>query len=147
MKCKKPNNSCHPTGWPAGRPMRVKDAVKITHTLSKPGKMPGPAYSISAKNCITGAKLAKVPGSVCAGCYALKDTCLKIRRARISCARNHYITRNGWRRWPYKLNAKNGLDGMTLETCKACSILTISFQCASSHRGPCTGCPRANLKY
>ena len=52
--------------------MKVKDAVKITHTLSKPGKMPGPAYSISAKNCITGAKLAKVPGSVCAGCYALK---------------------------------------------------------------------------
>ena len=52
--------------------MKVKDAVKITHTLSKPGKMPGPAYSISAKNCITGAKLAKIPGSVCAGCYALK---------------------------------------------------------------------------
>ena len=52
--------------------MKIKDAVKITHTLSKPGKMPGPAYSISAKNCITGAKLAKVPGSVCAGCYAMK---------------------------------------------------------------------------
>jgi hypothetical protein len=52
--------------------MKIKDAVKITHTLSKPGKMPGPAYSISAKNCITGAKLAKIPGSVCAGCYALK---------------------------------------------------------------------------
>jgi len=52
--------------------MLKKEAEKITHTLSKPGKMPGPAYSISAKNCITGAKLAKVPGSVCSGCYALK---------------------------------------------------------------------------
>ena len=34
--------------------------------------MPGPAYNLPAYKCITGAKLAKVPGSVCAGCYALK---------------------------------------------------------------------------
>ena len=34
--------------------------------------MPGPAYNLPAWQCITGAKLVKVNGSVCAGCYALK---------------------------------------------------------------------------
>jgi len=34
--------------------------------------MPGTSYGISAKTCITGAKLAKVPGSTCHDCYALK---------------------------------------------------------------------------
>lgn len=40
--------------------------------LSKPSKMPGYAWGISATLCPTGAKIAKVPGSVCANCYALK---------------------------------------------------------------------------
>ena len=34
--------------------------------------MPGYAYGLPAWECKTGAKLVKVPGSVCAGCYALK---------------------------------------------------------------------------
>ena len=34
--------------------------------------MPGPAYNLPASQCITGAKLVQIPGSVCAGCYALK---------------------------------------------------------------------------
>lgn len=41
-------------------------------TLSKPAKMPCPSYSIPATRCKTGSKLAKVPGSVCSTCYALK---------------------------------------------------------------------------
>ena len=52
--------------------MLKKEARKITGGLSKPSKMPGPAYNLPASRCITGAKLAKVAGSVCAGCYALK---------------------------------------------------------------------------
>ena len=52
--------------------MLKKEANKITGGLSKPSKMPGPAHNLPAKRCITGAKLVKVPGSVCAGCYALK---------------------------------------------------------------------------
>ena len=52
--------------------MKIAEAKKITGGLSKPVKMPGPAYNLPAYKCITGAKLAKVPGSVCAGCYALK---------------------------------------------------------------------------
>ena len=52
--------------------MNKKEAKAITGGLSAPSKMPGPAYNLPATACITGAKLVKVPGSVCAGCYALK---------------------------------------------------------------------------
>ena len=50
--------------------MNIKEAQKITHTLSKPGKMPGWAYSTPAHECKTGTKLRAVAGSVCANCYA-----------------------------------------------------------------------------
>ena len=53
--------------------MLKKEAQKITGGLSKPNKMPGPAYNLPASQCITGQKLVKVPGSTCAGCYALKN--------------------------------------------------------------------------
>ncbi len=52
--------------------MLKKEAKQITGGLSKPSKMPGPSYNLPATACRTGAKLAKVPGSVCSGCYALK---------------------------------------------------------------------------
>ncbi len=52
--------------------MLKKEARKITGGLSAPSKMPGPAYNLPAVACITGAKLVKIPGSVCHGCYALK---------------------------------------------------------------------------
>jgi hypothetical protein len=52
--------------------MNKKEAKQITGGLSAPSKMPGPAYNLPAQACITGAKLVKVPGSVCHGCYALK---------------------------------------------------------------------------
>jgi hypothetical protein len=37
--------------------MNIKEAQAITHTLSKPGKMPGFAYSTPAHECKTGTKL------------------------------------------------------------------------------------------
>ena len=52
--------------------MLKKEAKEITGGLSAPSKMPGPAYNLPATQCITGAKLVKIPGSVCHGCYALK---------------------------------------------------------------------------
>jgi hypothetical protein len=52
--------------------MLVKEAKKITGSMTRTKKMPGLSYSLPAWECITGAKLRKVPGSVCAGCYALK---------------------------------------------------------------------------
>jgi hypothetical protein len=52
--------------------MLVKEAVKITGSMTRTKKMPGLSYSLPAWECQVGAKLRKVPGSVCAGCYALK---------------------------------------------------------------------------
>ena len=52
--------------------MLKKEAKEITGGLSKPSKMPGPAYNLPAAACQTGAKLAQIPGTVCHGCYALK---------------------------------------------------------------------------
>ena len=52
--------------------MLKKEARQITGGLSAPSKMPGPAHNLPAWKCITGVKLQKVPGSVCAGCYAMK---------------------------------------------------------------------------
>jgi hypothetical protein len=52
--------------------MLKKEARVITGGLSAPSKMPGPAYNLPASMCLTGQKLVNVPGSVCAGCYALK---------------------------------------------------------------------------
>ena len=49
--------------------MNYKD---ITGSLSKPSKMPGHAYGLPAQECKTGSKLAKVKGSTCSSCYALK---------------------------------------------------------------------------
>jgi len=52
--------------------MNKKEAKAITGGLSAPSKMPGPAFNLPAQACITGSRLVKIPGSVCAGCYALK---------------------------------------------------------------------------
>jgi hypothetical protein len=54
--------------------MLIGEAKSLTGGgLGFPSKMPGTSYGISAHNCITGAKLATVPGSVCHGCYALRN--------------------------------------------------------------------------
>ena len=66
--------------------MLKKEANKITGGLSKPSKMPGPAYNLPARACITGAKLQAVPGSVCSGCYALKGR-YNFRNVRLALAR------------------------------------------------------------
>jgi len=50
-----------------------KLALSIAGSLGKPSKMPGFTYGISAKLCKVGAKLAKIKGSVCHDCYALKS--------------------------------------------------------------------------
>jgi len=53
--------------------MKLKEAKYITGHISglgKPSKMPGFSTSLSAFDCKTGAKLAKIEGSVCSKCYA-----------------------------------------------------------------------------
>ena len=66
--------------------MLKKEAKEITGGLSLPSKMPGPAYNLPAQACITGAKLVQIPGSVCAGCYALKGR-YNFRNVRLALAR------------------------------------------------------------
>ena len=66
--------------------MLKKEARQITGGLSAPSKMPGPAYNLPATECKTGAKLVKVPGSVCHGCYALKGR-YRFRNVRLALAR------------------------------------------------------------
>ena len=41
-------------------------------SLSQTTKMPGFSFGISAKKCITGAKLRKIKGTVCHTCYAFR---------------------------------------------------------------------------
>ena len=52
--------------------MKVSEARAAVGGLSKTSKMPCKSWGISAKACKTGSKLAKVKGTVCHGCYALK---------------------------------------------------------------------------
>ena len=52
--------------------MKTETAWKIVGGLSKPSKMPGWSIGLPAKECKTGGKLQKIPGSVCHDCYALK---------------------------------------------------------------------------
>ena len=52
--------------------MKTAEAKKITHSLSKPSKMPGWSYGLPAPECKTGSKLRKVKGSTCYNCYAMK---------------------------------------------------------------------------
>ena len=64
--------------------MLIKEANKIIISLSKPEKMPGYAYGLPAWECKTGGKLAKVPGSVCHGCYAMKGNYTRFPAIKIS---------------------------------------------------------------
>jgi hypothetical protein len=57
--------------------MLVKEAVKITDSLTGTSKMPGKSYSLPAWACQTGAKLANIPGTPCFGCYAMKNNYIR----------------------------------------------------------------------
>ncbi len=50
----------------------VNIAWDLVGGLAAPSKMPCYSWSISAKRCKMGAKLAQTKGSVCSACYALK---------------------------------------------------------------------------
>ena len=52
--------------------MKIKQLEKEIGTLSNPSKMPAYAWGISAKQCKVGSKLAKIKGTICNKCYALK---------------------------------------------------------------------------
>lgn len=100
------------TGTEQTAPMSKVLATSIVGGLSNPSKMPGKAYGISASLCITGSKLAKVEGSTCHGCYALKNfyvmpSVKKAHAARLTGmshprwieAMTFLVSRESWFRW------------------------------------------------
>lgn len=52
--------------------MTIKQAIEFVGGFSSPSKMPCHSYNLPAAACITGAKLAKVKGSICSQCYAMR---------------------------------------------------------------------------
>jgi len=71
--------------------MTKQEAWELVGGLSAPSKMPSVGYSLPARACITGSRLAQIKGTVCYGCYALKgnyqfpmvQACLEKRLASI----------------------------------------------------------------
>ena len=77
--------------------MNVKQAkALIGGSLGYPSKMPGTSYGISARACITGAKLVKVPGSVCFSCYALKGHYRHSSVSKAHASRLASLSNPGW---------------------------------------------------
>ncbi len=64
----------------------MHDLIQV-EKLGQTSKMPCPSYSTSARDCKTGSKLRKIPGSVCHGCYAYKGR-YNSRNVKASHARN-----------------------------------------------------------
>ena len=52
--------------------MKIKELEKQIGTLSNPKKMPAYAWGISAHKCMVGNLMAKIKGTTCNKCYALK---------------------------------------------------------------------------
>ena len=79
--------------------MLVKEARKITDSLTRTSKMPGLSYSLPAWACQTGSKLRKVKTSPCYGCYALKGDYTRYPAIKIAQYRRlAAIKMEGWTR-------------------------------------------------
>lgn len=64
--------------------------------LASPSKMPGFTYGLPATMCQTGSKLAKIPGTVCHGCYALKGNYMFPTVQAVQFKRLASITSSSW---------------------------------------------------
>lgn len=62
----------HPLMPPIELTLSIAEAEAIAGKLSRPSKMPCPAYGLPATACAVGSALRRIPGSVCSGCYAMK---------------------------------------------------------------------------
>ena len=76
--------------------MKLSEAKAIAGSIGYPSKMPGTSYGISAKHCLVGAKLAKVAGSTCAGCYAFKGNYILADTAKAHAARERNLGSSAW---------------------------------------------------
>ena len=94
--------------------MLIKDAKKITYSLTRTSKMPGKSYSLPAWACQTGSKLRKIEGTPCFSCYALKGNYIRypnIKDWKV------LIIHYGLTQWQHKLMMMF-LGGMTQEIYK-----------------------------
>jgi hypothetical protein len=77
--------------------LTLREAVLIAGSLGVPSKMPGYSYGLDAKRCHTGSRMAQVPGSICKGCFALKNFYATWKPALIARKRRHEgIVRPQW---------------------------------------------------
>ena len=54
------------------KPQTFKSLNEACGGIGNPSKMPGYAWGTSAESCVTGSKLAKIPGTICSVCYAMR---------------------------------------------------------------------------
>ena len=66
--------------------MLKKEANEIVGGLSTPGKMPCYSINLPAAACKTGQIMARVPGTTCYGCYAMKGR-YRFKNTKIAMAR------------------------------------------------------------
>lgn len=59
--------------------MKISEAKRTAGTLSFPSKMPSTSYDIPATACVLGAKLARIPGTICSSCYVLSGHGMYLR--------------------------------------------------------------------
>ena len=108
---------------------------EITGSLSKPSKMPGHAYGLPAQECKTGSKLAKVKGSTCNSCYALKGCYVfkVVKAAQYKRLESIRDIRAGLKQWQLRSTQKeiNFLDGMIPETSRTSTHLSKIFAVCS----------------
>lgn len=76
--------------------MKIGEAYRITGSIGRTSKMPGTSYGLPASACITGSKLAAVPGTICHGCYALKGN---YRRGSVATAQQRRLEAIKHPRW------------------------------------------------
>ncbi len=76
--------------------MLVKEAVVITGGLSNPSKMPGRSINLDNCKCVTGSKLALIPGSVCNKCYASRGRYLFTNTKDVQSRRVKAIKKTNW---------------------------------------------------
>ena len=57
-----------------------KSAMELVGSTTKTTKMPCTSYSLPTENCITGSKMAKIKGSICSNCYAMKGNYLRYKK-------------------------------------------------------------------
>jgi hypothetical protein len=86
-----------PRAMPAGEPslrMSLADARQAGSVSLTNGKMPGSSYATDSFACHVGNELAKVPGSVCAACYARRLQAYR-RSVQVAWPRNLALAREG----------------------------------------------------